>query len=78
MWTMNKEKFIATLQACYFGDKGAFNLILKEYQKLQQENEKLKETLNLMGLNPNVIFFYHLHHYLLIYLLSSLLFQPTN
>lgn len=40
---MNEEQLIATLQACYFGDKGAFNKILKEYKQLQQENQQLKE-----------------------------------
>ena len=40
---MNEEQLIATLQACYFGDKGAFNKILKEYKQLQQELTKYKE-----------------------------------
>ena len=40
---MNEEQLIATLQACYFGDKGAFNKILKEYKQLQQENQQLKK-----------------------------------
>lgn len=39
---MNEEQLIATLQACYFGDRGAFNKILKEYKQLQQENQQLK------------------------------------
>lgn len=30
---MNKDNFIATLQACYFGDKNAFNKIVKEFDK---------------------------------------------
>ena len=42
---MSEEELIATLQACYFGDKGAYNKILKEYKKLQQENEDLKEEI---------------------------------
>ena len=42
---MNEEQLIATLQACYFGDKGAFNKILKEYKQLQTENQHLKSTL---------------------------------
>ena len=41
---MNEEQLIATLQACYFGDKGAFNKILKEYKKLQEENQQLKDN----------------------------------
>lgn len=40
---MNEEQLIATLQACYFGDRGAFNKILKEYKQLQQELTKYKE-----------------------------------
>lgn len=43
---MNEEQLIATLQACYFGDRGAFNKILKEYKKLQQENEEYKEVID--------------------------------
>ena len=39
---MNKEQLIATLQACYFGDKGAYNLILEKFQELEQENNQLK------------------------------------
>lgn len=38
---MNKEQFIATLQACYFGDKGAFNLILNEYEELHNKIDKV-------------------------------------
>lgn len=40
---MSEEQLIATLQACYFGDRGAFNKILKEYKQLQQELTKYKE-----------------------------------
>lgn len=40
---MNEEQLIATLQACYFGDRGAFNKILKEYEHLQQELTDYKE-----------------------------------
>ena len=40
---MNEEQLIATLQACYFGDKGAFNKILRKYKDLQQELTKYKE-----------------------------------
>lgn len=40
---MNEEQLIATLQACYFGDRGAFNKMLKEYKQIQQENKELKE-----------------------------------
>ena len=38
---MNKEQFIDTLQACYFGDKGAFNKILKEYEELHNKIDKV-------------------------------------
>ena len=55
---MNEEQLIATLQACYFGDKGAYNKILKEYKQLKEkylnavsdyettksENQQLLET----------------------------------
>jgi hypothetical protein len=40
---MNIEKFCETLQACYFGDKGAFNKCMYEFSHLQQENEQLKK-----------------------------------
>ena len=43
---MNEEQLIATLQACFFGDKGAYNKILKEYKQLQIENQQLKSTLD--------------------------------
>lgn len=43
---MNEEQLIVTLQACYFGDRGAFNKILKEYKNLQTENQQLKHTWN--------------------------------
>ena len=46
---MNKEQLIATLQACFFGDKGAYNLILEKYQELEQENNKLKEKISLLN-----------------------------
>ena len=39
---MNEEQLIATLQACYFGDKGAFNKMLKEYKLLQHNWNELK------------------------------------
>ena len=42
---MNEEQLTATLQACYWGDKGAYNKMLKEYKELQEENEKLKEKI---------------------------------
>ena len=40
---MNKEEFIDTLQACYFGDRGAFNKILKEYEELHNKIDKAIE-----------------------------------
>lgn len=42
---MNKEEFIDTLQACYFGDRGAFNKILKEYEELHNKIDKAIEYL---------------------------------
>ena len=42
---MNKEELIATLQACYFGDKGAYNKMLKEYEQLQSNWNELKKWL---------------------------------
>ena len=41
----DREDFIATLQACYFGDRNAFNKIVSVYDDLQQENQQLKENL---------------------------------
>lgn len=43
---MNKEEFIDTLQACYFGDRGAFNKILKEYEELHNKIDKAIELNN--------------------------------
>ena len=40
-----KEDFIAALQACYFGDRNAFNKIVSVYDNLQQENKQLKDKL---------------------------------
>ena len=40
-----KEDFIATLQACYFGDRNAFNKIVSVYDNLKQENKQLKDKL---------------------------------
>ena len=40
---IEKEHFIATLQACYFGDKNAFNEIVSIYDNLQNKNEKAIE-----------------------------------
>ena len=42
---MNKEQLIATLQACYFGDKGAYNKMLKESEQLQTNWNELKQYL---------------------------------
>lgn len=55
---MNEEQLIATLQACYFGDKGAYNKILKEYKKLQQENKELKERINTYENPEDLTLFY--------------------
>ena len=41
-----KEDFIATLQACYFGDRNAFNKIVSVYDNLQQENKKYKKVID--------------------------------
>ena len=46
---MNKEQFIDTLQACYFGDKGAFNKILKEYEELHNKIDKVIKRIELLG-----------------------------
>ena len=43
---MNKEEFIDTLKACYFGDRGAFNKILKEYEELHNKIDKAIEALD--------------------------------
>ena len=43
---ISEEQLIATLQACYFGDRGVFNKILKEYKNLQQKNQQLKDNWN--------------------------------
>ena len=43
---MNKEQFIDTLQACYFGDRGAFNKILKEYKELHNKIDKAIKYIN--------------------------------
>ena len=40
---MIKEEFIDTLQACYFGDRGAFNKIVKEYDELHNKIDKAIE-----------------------------------
>lgn len=48
-----KEDFIATLQACYFGDRNAFNKIVSVYDNLKQENEQLKEIENKLNFIKN-------------------------
>lgn len=54
---MNKEQFIATLQACYFGDKGAYNKILSLYDENQQLHNKIDKAIDVihtqMKNNPN-------------------------
>ena len=40
---MNKEEFIDTLQACYFGDRGAFNKIVKEYEELHNKIDEISD-----------------------------------
>lgn len=42
----DKEHFIATLQACYFGDRNAFNEIVSIYNDLVNINDKLSSALN--------------------------------
>ena len=42
----NKEHFVATLQACYFGDRNAFNEIVSIYDDLVNINDKLSSALN--------------------------------
>lgn len=39
----NKEHFIATLQACYFGDRNAFNEIVRIYDDMEQRIDKAVE-----------------------------------
>lgn len=43
---MTREDFIAALQACYFGDRNAFDEIVSVYEDLQQENKQLKDNWN--------------------------------
>lgn len=42
----DKEHFVATLQACYFGDRNAFNEIVSIYDNLININDKLSSALN--------------------------------
>jgi len=42
----DKEHFVATLQACYFGDRNAFNEIVSIYNDLVNINDKLSNALN--------------------------------
>lgn len=41
----DKEHFVATLQACYFGDRNAFNEIISIYDNLIEKNKLLEHRL---------------------------------
>lgn len=41
---MTEEKFIKTLQKCYFGEKDAFNEIVAIFIEKDKENKRLKEV----------------------------------
>lgn len=41
----DKEHFVATLQACYFGDRNAFNEIVSIYDNLIENNKLLEHRL---------------------------------
>lgn len=41
----DKEHFVATLQACYFGDRNAFNEIVSIYDNLIEKNKLLEHRL---------------------------------
>ena len=40
---MNREEFIGKLQACYFGDRNAFNEIVSVYDELNTRIDKAME-----------------------------------
>lgn len=41
----DKEHFVATLQACYFGDRNTFNEIVSIYDNLIEKNKLLEHRL---------------------------------
>lgn len=43
----DKEHFVATLQACYFGDRNAFNEIISIYDNLIEKNKLLEHRLKI-------------------------------
>ena len=43
---MNREEFIGKLQACYFGDRNAFNEIVSVYDELNERINKAIEYTN--------------------------------
>lgn len=44
---MNREDFIATLQACYFGDRNAFNEIVSLYDELNTRIDKVLKIIHI-------------------------------
>lgn len=51
-----KEHFIATLQACYFGDRNAFNEIVRIYDDMEQRIDKAVEYINNFSVDKNFSF----------------------
>ncbi len=51
---MNEEEFIGILQACYFGNREAFNTIVIVFKELKEENNRLKTELENKRMN-NVV-----------------------
>lgn len=47
---MNREEFIGKLQACYFGDRNAFNEIVSVYDELNTRIDKATELLKKYGI----------------------------
>ena len=49
-----KDDFIATLQACYFGDKNAFEKIIRMYEEKENRiNRTIEYVEKNLGLNRN-------------------------
>lgn len=42
----DREHFIATLQACYFGDRNAFDEIVRIYDKKENIIKEVREYIN--------------------------------
>lgn len=58
---MDKEHFIATLQACYFGDRNAFNEIVRIYDDMKQRIDKAVEYIEKSKLNQLDTYCKYLH-----------------